>query len=62
MVGGGVLADLRKSTSEVRAAYSDIVLRGIFLGKGMPNFSRWLDEDDVKLIRRYVDSRSEGVC
>ena len=59
-VAGGVLADLRKSAPEVRAAYSDIVLRGIFSGKGMPNFSRWLDEDDVQLIRSYVESRSEA--
>ena len=57
-VAGGVLPDLRKSAAEIRAAYSEIVLRGLLTGKGMPSFSKWLDEDDVGLIKAYVEDRA----
>jgi PQQ-dependent dehydrogenase (methanol/ethanol family) len=58
-VGGGVLADLRKSSPEVQAAFGDIVLKGIFTGKGMPSFSQWLSEDDVAALQRYVRHQAE---
>ncbi len=56
-VGGGVLPDLRQSKPEIATAFEDIVLKGIFSGKGMPAFSRWLASEDVAQIRSYLDQR-----
>ncbi|MBW2414082.1 MAG: PQQ-dependent dehydrogenase, methanol/ethanol family, partial [Deltaproteobacteria bacterium] len=58
-VGGGVLADLRKSSPEVQGAFKDIVLKGIFAGKGMPSFSQWLSEAQVDEIQAYVRHQAE---
>jgi len=57
-IGGGVLPDLRQSAPEIQEHFGDIVLKGIFSGKGMPSFSQWLDESDVALIQRYVRQRA----
>ncbi|MCP4005732.1 MAG: PQQ-dependent dehydrogenase, methanol/ethanol family [bacterium] len=55
--GGGVLPDLRKSKPEIRSAFNEIVLRGIFSGKGMPSFAPWLTEKDTALLIEYIDQR-----
>jgi len=58
-IGGGVLADLRKSSPEVQGEFKDIVLKGIFSGKGMPSFSQWLTEAQVDQIQAYIRHRAE---
>ena len=58
-IGGGVLPDLRRISPEVESVYEDIVLRGIFSGKGMPAFGDQLDAQQLTLIRDYVESRRE---
>ncbi len=58
-IGGGVLADLRKSSPEVQGAFKDIVLKGIFAGKGMPSFTQWLSEEQVEQIQAYVRHQAE---
>ncbi len=59
-VGGGVLPDLRKSQPEIQAAFKDIVLKGIFTGKGMPSFAQWLDEEDVEQIQAYLRNQARS--
>jgi quinohemoprotein ethanol dehydrogenase len=56
MVG---MKDLRKSSPETRAAFSDIVLKGALRGNGMPDFAAYLSEADVAKIRTYLDHRAE---
>jgi PQQ-dependent dehydrogenase (methanol/ethanol family) len=56
-IGGGVVADLRKSTPGVYDALRAIVLEGAFLGRGMPSFAGRLTERDVDAIRAYLLSR-----
>ncbi len=58
-IGGGVLADLRKSSPEVQGAFKDIVLKGIFSGKGMPSFSQWLTEEQADQIQAYIRHQAE---
>ena len=54
---GGV-KDLRHMTPETHAKFDDIVLRGIYLEKGMASFSDLLDEDQVKAIHSYLIARA----
>lgn len=54
---GGV-KDLRHMTAETRAKFSDIVLRGIYLEKGMGNFSDLLNADQVASINAYLVARA----
>jgi len=56
-VGGGVIKDLRTSDPATYDAIGDIVVRGIYRGKGMPRFGDWLDDDDALDIRAYLLSR-----
>jgi quinohemoprotein ethanol dehydrogenase len=56
-VGGGVLADLRRSDPKVYAILPDVVLGGAYRGKGMPSFEKWLGVDDVAALRAYLVSR-----
>ncbi len=56
-VGGGVVADLRRSDPKVYAILPDIVLGGAYRGKGMPSFEKWLGVDDVAALRAYLVSR-----
>jgi mono/diheme cytochrome c family protein len=53
----GLLPDLRAMSPEVESAFSDIVLRGAFRGKGMPEFSAWLDEAAAGKILGWLRSR-----
>jgi mono/diheme cytochrome c family protein len=57
VVGGGVVKDLRYATPETYEAIPDIVVRGIYRGKGMPRFGDWLDDDDALALRAYILSR-----
>jgi quinohemoprotein ethanol dehydrogenase len=57
-VGGGVIADLRHLTPEKHKLFNDIVLKGIFVGMGMGNFSDVLSEEDAEAIHAYVIARA----
>jgi quinohemoprotein ethanol dehydrogenase len=52
--GGGALPDLSYSSKEVHGIFNDIVLRGEFLEKGMPNFGNRLSAKDVTNIQNYI--------
>jgi quinohemoprotein ethanol dehydrogenase len=60
-VGGGVISDLRYLPAETHGAFPDIVLRGTLVGKGMPSFAQWLEEEDVEAIRAYVLARAAEI-
>ena len=52
--GGGTIPDLTYSTEAVFDMYENIVLKGVFLPKGMPSFEDRLSEKDVEKIKAYV--------
>jgi quinohemoprotein ethanol dehydrogenase len=54
---GGV-KDLRHMNAEVRRQFSDIVLRGIFVDKGMAGFSDLLSQEQVDAIYAYLVARA----
>ena len=54
---GGV-KDLRHMSAESHGLFSDIVLKGIYLDKGMASFDDLLDADDVEAIHQYVIARA----
>lgn len=56
-VSGGVLPDLRASSTLTNQAWFDIVLRGILQSQGMVAFSKELSRDDAVAIRSYVTFR-----
>ena len=54
----GVLAALGYSSKAVNQAFNKIVLEGILLKAGMPNFSKDLDEEGSNAIHSYIISRA----
>ena len=54
---GGV-ADLRHMTKETHDTFDDIVLRGIYVNKGMAAFDDLLDQEQVEAIHAYVIARA----
>jgi mono/diheme cytochrome c family protein len=60
--GGTMLTDLRYSQPGVFDIYPEIVLKGAYQRRGMPQFARFLKEPDVLAIRSYVlDARTRLV-
>jgi quinohemoprotein ethanol dehydrogenase len=57
-VSGGVIADLRNASPQVHEAWEDIVLRGIYRGKGMAGFFEHLSPEGAQAIRAYVVKRA----
>ncbi len=57
-VGGGVIPDLRYSTAETHEDWENIVLKGSLSANGMGNFSRWIDEAEMRQIQAYVIRRA----
>jgi quinohemoprotein ethanol dehydrogenase len=53
-VSGGVLPDLRRSSTLTDDAWFDIVLRGDLQSQGMVSFSKELSRGDAVAIRSYV--------
>ena len=45
-------------TAETRAKFSQIVLEGIYVEKGMASFDDLLDQDDVDAIYAYLVARA----
>jgi mono/diheme cytochrome c family protein len=56
-VGSGVVADLRRSTPEVRSTFSEIVTNGL-PGRGMPAFADILSPAEIAEIEAYVRLRA----
>lgn len=54
---GGV-KDLRRMTRDTHAKFNDIVLKGIYLDKGMANFSDVLKPEDADAIHGYIIARA----
>jgi quinohemoprotein ethanol dehydrogenase len=54
---GGV-KDLRHMTPETHAKFSDIVLKGIYVEKGMASFADLLDQQKVDDIHAYLIARA----
>lgn len=57
VVGGGVLPDLRYSSSAIRDSYQAILRGGALEPLGMPNFAHSLDETQVNNLLLYVMKR-----
>ena len=57
-ISGGIVPDLRRTTSEVHATFADIVIGGLRAPLGMPSFDDRLDADDVRQIQAYVLQRA----
>jgi alcohol dehydrogenase (cytochrome c)/quinohemoprotein ethanol dehydrogenase len=58
VVSGGVLPDLRYSSTLSGDQWFDIVLKGILKSRGMVSFEKDLSHDDVAAIRAYVIFRA----
>lgn len=54
---GGV-KDLRHMTAETHGKFNDIVLRGIYVDKGMASFADLLDQKQVDAIHAYLIARA----
>jgi mono/diheme cytochrome c family protein len=52
--GGGTIPNLTYSKPEIIAMIDDIVRKGIFLTKGMPNFGNRFTPREVKNIQQYI--------
>jgi quinohemoprotein ethanol dehydrogenase len=52
--GPGALPDLGYSSEAVHKAFKDIVLKGLLLPAGMPDFGNRLSEKDVADIQNYI--------
>lgn len=54
---GGV-KDLRHMTAETHGKFNDIVLKGLYLDKGMASFADLLEPDEVEAIHAYLIARA----
>src|SRR5690606_33006675 len=54
---GGV-KDLRHMTAETHGKFNDIVLKGLYLDKGMASFADLLDQDQADAIHAYLIARA----
>ena len=50
----GLYPDLRYASPEVHAIWQQIVLDGVFAGRGMAGFAESLNEDDARAIQSFV--------
>ena len=51
---GGSIPNLTYSSEGTFGIIEDIVLKGMYLKKGMPNFSDRLNQKDVNNIKNYI--------
>ena len=51
---GGIIPHLAYSNEGTFSIFEDIVLRGIYLQKGMPNFGDRLNQEDAKNIKSFI--------
>lgn len=57
--GEGNVPDLTYSTPEIFQIFHEIVGRGIFIGKGMPNYGDRYTEDEISNVKKYILSVAE---
>ena len=55
---GGIIPDLRMMNAATHQVFKEIVIDGIYAGKGMAAFGDILNEKDTEMIRQYVVSRA----
>ena len=55
---GGVIPDLRMMAPETHKIFKNIVVDGVYAGKGMAGYGDILNEKDTEIIRQYVISRA----
>jgi len=53
----GILPDLRMMSAETHQLFKNIVVDGVYAGKGMAGFGDILNEKDTESIRQYIISR-----
>ena len=53
-MNGGSIPNLAYSKEAVFDIMNNILLEGIFLEKGMPNFTDRLSTEDVEMIKNYI--------
>ena len=56
--GRGLLPDLRRMSTETNNVFNDIVLKGIYVNKGMARWDDVLTTTDVKAIHAYILSEA----
>jgi quinohemoprotein ethanol dehydrogenase len=54
----GIIPDLRMMAPETHQIFKNIVVDGVYAGKGMASFGDILNEKDTEMIRQYVISRA----
>jgi len=59
--GGGNTPDLAHSSEETHKIFKNILLQGLLINKGMPNFSGKLSESDVTDIHNYILATARGL-
>ena len=52
--GGGVIPDLARSSDGVFKNYEEIVLKGLLVSQGMPNFGEILTKEELMDLQSYV--------
>jgi quinohemoprotein ethanol dehydrogenase len=52
--GGGTIPDLGYSSKAIHGIFKDILLKGLLINSGMPNFSGRLSESDIADIQNYI--------
>lgn len=52
--GGGTIPDLGYSSEATHKIFKDILLKGLLISSGMPNFSGKLSESDIADIQNYI--------
>jgi quinohemoprotein ethanol dehydrogenase len=58
--GGGNIPDPAYSSEATHKIFKDILLQGLLIKKGMPNFSGKLSESDVTDIHNYILATAKG--
>ena len=57
--GGGALPDLAYSGEGIHKIFKDIVLKGLLLSNGMPNFGDRLNGEKVAAIQNYILAKAK---
>ena len=59
--GGGNIPDPTYSSEAIHKIFKDILLQGVLIKKGMPNFSGKLSESDVTDVHDYILATAKGL-
>lgn len=58
VVSGGVVPDLRRMSENIYNIF-DVIVGGAFVAKGMPDFSKKLNQEEREEIRQFIARRNE---